>query len=279
MFRFSTPVAPRLSIEVPAGDVTVDTASVDDTTVELLALDDSEVTRDAIAATLVEQRGDIVAVHVPERFGRLGRSPRIAVRVVAPDEPGLVVRTGSAGVTATGRFGTTRVDSGSGRIDIAVVVDSARVNTGSGDVRVERVEGDASVRTGSGDVSIGTVGGKASFTSGSGSLELGSGGRAVVAKSASGDVTIGTAPADVRLTTASGDISIATVDEGDVRAKAASGDIRAAVRRGTAAWLDVHTVTGRVRSGLEAGGEPEADQRRVRLQLTTVSGDIDLERV
>ena len=109
-------------------------------------------------------------------------------------------------------------------------------------------------------------------------LELGSGGRAVAAKTASGDVTIGTAPADVRLTTASGDISIAAVDEGDVRAKAASGDIRAAVRRGTAAWLDVHTVTGRVRSGLESGGEPQPDQRRVRLQLSTVSGDIDLDR-
>lgn len=276
MFRFSTPVPPRLSIEVAAGDVAVDTSAVAETTVELTPLDDTETTREAIAATIVEQRGDIIAIHVPERFGRLGRSPRIAVRVAAPDESGLVARTASAGVTATGRLGTTRVDSGSGRIDLALVVDSVRVNTGSGDVRIERVERDASVKTGSGDVSIGAVGGEASFTSGSGSLELGSGGRAVVAKSASGDVTIGTAPADVRLTTASGDISIAAVDYGDVRARAASGDIRAAVRRGTAAWLDVNTVTGRVRSGLAASDEPPPDQRRVRLQLSTVSGDIDL---
>ena len=88
MFRFSTPVPPRLSIEIPAGDVAVDTSAVDETTVELTPLDDSDTTREAIAATIVEQRGDIIAVHVPERFGRFGRSPRIGVRVAAPAESG-----------------------------------------------------------------------------------------------------------------------------------------------------------------------------------------------
>ena len=93
---------------------------------------------------------------------------------------------------------------------------------------------------------LGTVAGEVSFTSGSGDLELVAGGRALVAKTGSGNITIGTAPADVRVTTASGDIRIDAVDAGEIRVKAASGDVQAGVRAGTAAWLDVHTVSGRV---------------------------------
>jgi len=62
-------------------------------------------------------------------------------------------------------------------------------------------------------------------------------------------------------------------------AKAASGDIHAGVRQGTAAWLDVHTVSGRVASSLDATSAPADDDRTVRLHLSTVSGDIDLARV
>ena len=61
--------------------------------------------------------------------------------------------------------------------------------------------------------------------------------------------------------------------------KAASGDVHAGVTNGTAAWLDVHTVSGHVRSGLDAADAPTSDDRKVRLQLSTVSGDIELVRV
>ena len=83
------------------------------------------------------------------------------------------------------------------------------------------------MKTGSGDVVLGTVAGEISFSSGSGDLELVAGGRALVAKTGSGNVIVGTAPADVRVTTASGDIRIDAIDEGEVRVKAASGDIQA----------------------------------------------------
>ncbi|HEU4842247.1 MAG TPA: DUF4097 family beta strand repeat-containing protein [Ilumatobacteraceae bacterium] len=280
MFRFTTPVPPRLSIELRAGTVAVDTAEVAETTVELVPLDDSRSTKEAIGAALVEQHGDDVVVHVPERFGSfVGRAPNIAVRVAAPDDSALRVKTGSAAVTANGRYGTTKVDTGSGDVELGVITDSARVNSGSGDVRIERVDKDVAVKTGSGDVVLGTVAGEISFSSGSGDLELVAGGRALVAKTGSGNVVVGAAPADVRVTTASGDIRIDAIDEGEVRAKAASGDIQAGVRGGAAAWLDVRTVSGRVSSGLDARGEPEPGQRQVRLQLSTVSGDIDLARV
>ncbi len=121
--------------------------------------------------------------------------------------------------------------------------------------------------------------GTASLSSGSGDVLVGGATRGLDAKTASGDITVGAAPPDFKATTASGDIRIDSVVEGEVQAKAASGDIHAGVRNGTAAWLDVHTVSGRVSSQLDAAGEPSDDERRVHLRLTTVSGDIDLARV
>jgi DUF4097 and DUF4098 domain-containing protein YvlB len=280
VFRFSTPVPPRLSIELRAGTVDVETSATTETTVELVPLNDTRVTRDAIEAATVEQHGDAITVHLPERLGSfVGRGPSVAVRVAAPDVSGLRVKTGSADITARGSYATSVIDTGSGDIDVGVVVDSLRVNTGSGDVKVERVDNDAAVKTGSGDVLLGTVVGNVSFTSGSGDLEVVAAGRALVAKTGSGNVTVGTAPCDLRITTASGDTRIDAVDEGEVRIKAASGDVHAGIRSGTAVWLDVSTVSGRVRSGLAAADAPSPQERQVRLQLTTVSGDIELIRV
>ena len=104
--------------------------------------------------------------------------------------------------------------------------------------------------------------GSGTVQSGSGDVRIGSGGAALEVKTGSGDVSIGAAPADVRVRTASGDIAIEAVTTGEVRAKAASGDIHAGVRSGTAAWLDVRTISGRVSSDLESGGEPSDDEQR-----------------
>jgi DUF4097 and DUF4098 domain-containing protein YvlB len=280
VFRFSTPVPPRLSIELRAGTIDVDTAESAETTVELVALNDSKATHDAIDAATVEQHGDAINVHLPERISSfIGRGPSVAVRVAAPDASGLRVKTGSADLAARGTYTTTSIDTGSGDIDVGVVVDSVRVNSGSGDVKVQHVTGDAAIKTGSGDVVLGTVEGETTFTSGSGDLDVVAAGRALVAKTGSGNVTIGSAPGDLRVTTASGDIRIDAIDEGDVRVKAASGDVHAAVRAGTAAWLDVHTVSGRVRSGLDAADAPVSTDRTAHLRLSTVSGDIELTRV
>jgi hypothetical protein len=84
----------------------------------------------------------------------------------------------------------------------------------------------------------------------------------------------------VRITTGSGKVALGAVAEGEVRVKAASGNIRVGVCGGTAAWLDVRSISGRVRSDLATGGgEPQADERTVRLSLSTASGNVELTRV
>jgi hypothetical protein len=279
MDTFETPTPPRLTVDLRAGVLTIDTAETDETTVAITPLNDSDVTLDALMSTTVEQRGDEVVVHVPSRFGFLGRAPKLSIAITAPHGARLGLKSGSADIIATGRFGTSVVTTGSGDIALGDCTDSLRVSSGSGAVRVESVAKDLVAKTGSGNIEISDVDGEASLSSGSGDVIVGGASRGVEAKTGSGNITVRSAPPDLRATTASGDIRIDVAREGEVRAKAASGDIHAGVAAGTAAWLEVHTVSGRVASTLEASGEPTAEERRVRLQLSTVSGDIELARV
>ena len=229
MFRFSTPVPPRLSIEVQAGTVDVDTSTTDETTVELTPLNDSKSTTEAIEAATVEQHGDAIVVHVPQTVGSLiGRGPRVAVRVAAPDErrPARQDRLGGRHrprhVRHDGDRHRQRRHRARRRRRLAARqhgqrrrAHRARRPGRRGEDRLGRRRCSAPSR------------GEVSFTSGSGDLELVAGGRALVAKTGSGNVTVGTAPADVRITTASGDTRIDTVEEGEIRVKAASGDVQA----------------------------------------------------
>ena len=278
--RFPTPKPPRLRIEFRSGSIVIRTDDVGETTVELRGRRDNDATTQLIADTTIEQRGDEIVVLVPKRSGGIFSRPHdLDLLITAPHLTALAIESGSADITANGDFGTTNIQTGSGDVAVGHVTDSLKLRSGSGDVRVERIDGDADITTGSADVQLGEVGGAASVTTGSGDVRLGSGGTAIDVKTGSGDVTVGEAPAKLSAKTGSGDVSIDSVRHGEIRARTASGDVRAGVRAGTAAWLDVRTISGRVSSNLESSAEPGAGEDRVRLQLETVSGDIDLVRV
>ena len=235
---------------------------------------------EAVSATIVEQRGDEIVVLVPKRIGGFfGRSPDLRLRVTAPRLTSLAIQSGSADVMARGHYGPTRIHTGSGDIDVGTVEDSASLRTSSGTVRVAAVVRDVDVVSGSGDVTLGSVGGALSAKTGSGDIKLDSGGTALRAQTGSGDVSVGDTPDEVSAKTASGDVRLDAITHGDVKVKVASGTIHAGVRTGTAAWLDVRTISGKVRSSLEPDAEPSADEQQVRLQLDTVSGNIELVRV
>ena len=63
MHKFPTGRA-RLRVRNPAGDVQVETADVAETTVELVPLNDSESTRQAIEKASVTARGEDVTVEL-----------------------------------------------------------------------------------------------------------------------------------------------------------------------------------------------------------------------
>jgi len=276
---FSTPTPPRLDVELDAGIVRITSDDVDTTDVDVRPHHDDAESRQRAAETTVEQHGNEIVVR-PPRHGRswIGRSGALDIVITCPHDAELRVSCGSADLTASGRFATTDVGAGSGAVVIGDIAGSARLRTGSGTVRVDAVDGDLDVRTGSGDVHVDTVSGAMSAKSGSGQILLGKGGRALSATTGSGGVTVLEAPQELGVKSGSGDVRMTAVRNGAVSVKAASGAIHAGIAEGTAAWLDVHTVSGRVVNDLTSADEPGGDDARVHLRLHTVSGNITIAR-
>src|SRR5262245_31033499 len=278
--RFPTPTPPRLTIEFRSGSIAIRTDDVEETTVELRGRRENEATKQLIAETTIEQRGDEIVVLVPKRGGGIfGRSTDLYLTVTTPRSTALEVQSGSADITADGDYGTSRIDTGSGDVTVGHIAGSARLRSGSGDVRIAAIDGDVDISAGSGDVEFGAVRGSVAVQTGSGDFKLKAGGKSLEVKSGSGDISVGDAPESVSAKTASGDVSIELVRRGEVHARTASGDIRAGVPAGTAAWLDVRTISGRVSSDLNTADEPTAGEDQVRLHLESVSGDVELVKV
>ncbi|WP_433163463.1 DUF4097 family beta strand repeat-containing protein [Kribbella sp. CA-247076] len=190
-----------------------------------------------------------------------------------------------------------RIKTGSGDISARTPLSSARLSTGSGDVRIERVEGDLAINTGSGDVRVGHAAGMVRAGTGSGSITIDEAGDALGLSTGSGDVRVGDAAGPTTVKVGSGDItierirdhSVATSGSGDVRveiadgpsvqAETARGDVQIGVPDGVPTFLDLKTVTGRIRCELERGEKPAEGERALMLRARTVSGDISVVKV
>ncbi|MGW6281008.1 DUF4097 family beta strand repeat-containing protein [Kribbella sp. NPDC055071] len=208
-----------------------------------------------------------------------GRGPEIEVRISTP-----------ATLEA-------RIKTGSGDIESRMPLSTARLSTGSGDVRIERVEGDLGVSTGSGDVKVDQVGGAVRASTGSGSIDIAEAGDAVGLSTGSGDVRIGdvAGPASIKVgsgditverirdhsvaTSGSGDVKVEIADGPSVQAETARGDVQIGVPDGIPTYLDLKTVTGRIRCELEPGDKPAEGDRTLTLRARTVSGDITVLKV
>lgn len=279
MHRFSTTTPPRLSIEFRAGDISIDTQDVDETTVELRAPSGDSEAESLIRETVIDQRGGDIVVRVPKRSSGLFRSsPELHLEITAPEGSRLNVQSASADLAARGSFGESRLASGSGDVFVEEISGAAQVRAGSGDVHILAVRADVTIGTGSGDVQVGVIGGAGTVQSGSGDVQIEATAGALLVKTGSGDIAVARAEDDVKVQTGSGDVSIGRVHRGRVKAQAASGDLRVGVADGTPAWLDVKTVTGGVRSDLDSTETVGAEEEHVRVELNTVSGDIEIAR-
>jgi hypothetical protein len=56
------------------------------------------------------------------------------------------------------------------------------------------------------------------------------------------------------------------------------GDLEVGIPEGTAAWLDVRTVAGRVHNALEATEAPDSKAETVEVRGRTTAGDVVIRR-
>jgi DUF4097 and DUF4098 domain-containing protein YvlB len=257
----------RLKVRNPAGDVQVETADVAETTVELVPLNDSEATRQAIEKANVGARDNEVFVELEGRswsisIGNWGvGSAKVSVRITCPVGSDLDCDTASADVRVNGTLGEARIRTASGDLRLDRVQGALEAKSASGNVRVEHVDGRAAVNTVSGDLGVRTAM------------------NGLAANSVSGDVAVGEVYGDVTVGTVSGDLVVRAAGPGEVGLKAVSGDVAVAMRRGLRVKLDVSSVSGSVGSELDVSDSPSrADGPEASLRVRTVSGDVRITR-
>jgi len=181
---FSTPEPPELRINIPSGDIRIETSpDATQTYVEVSGPNEDDVR--------IEQRRDQIVIEV-ERKKLFGFKGDWRILVTTGHGARLDVNVASADVTATGRLGNVSVDTASGDVRLEAVDGRLEVNAASGDVRVEFAGGDIRVNAASGDVTVDQNEHDAKIRTASGDIVLRS---AVQGKvditSASGDVEVG----------------------------------------------------------------------------------------
>jgi DUF4097 and DUF4098 domain-containing protein YvlB len=273
---FNTPGPVHLRVEFGGGAIRLSAEDTTETTVEMRPLRNSQEAEQLIRDSRVEQRGDEVVVLVPPKIrGFFMRNPDIEATIVVPPGSELDVKMRSADLEAQGRFGTTKVESGSGDVRFETTRD-ARLQTGSGDVQIGTVDGQLKCDSGSGDVRVRVVSGNASVSTGSGDIMIDQVTGDAQLRSGSGDLLLQEAAGDVSANSASGDLHVGRVGIGRLSANTASGDIHVGVVAGTPTYLDIRTMTGDVHSSLEGTDTPAEGEETLTLQANSASGDITL---
>jgi DUF4097 and DUF4098 domain-containing protein YvlB len=282
---FQTPGDVRLEVRLGAGEIRLEAADVQETTVLLEPLRDNDASTAAVANARVELReragGHEVVVDVRDRGRGLNifKGAEVLVSVTCPLDTSVESKTGSADIEGRGRFGSVEVESGSGDVRFGEITDEARVNSASGDLQLGAVGRDARLNTASGDVLVRSVGGEAKVNSASGDVIVREVSGELSVNTASGDVIVREATSSVSVNTASGDQEIGSVTQGRVNLKSASGDLKIGIREGSSLWVDARSRSGEVRSELPVSDLPPEDNApAIELRANTMSGDITVSR-
>jgi DUF4097 and DUF4098 domain-containing protein YvlB len=278
MYTFNTPDPVDLRVELWQGQVNVVADDTDTTTVELLPLRGDSAAKEAIDNARVEQRGNEIVVLMPKAKGSLFRARNeVEANIRVPSNSNAKIETASADIETHGVLGDVRASSGSGEVSIDHSAD-LDVRTGSGDIQATTVNGSCNIKCGSADVKIGVVTADADIVAGSGDVVIDSVGAKLNSKSGSGDLILASAGHTVDAMAGSGDLLVKRIEQGKVKMKTGTGDVVIGVASGTAAYLDIMTVTGDVTSDLDSTDGPNSSDRTVDINIQSGSGDVVLQR-
>lgn len=208
---------------------------------------------DAIDQTRIDLTGNRLVARTPTTAPL--RTVPLSIKVRAPEQSHVGVRTGSGAVTLTGQASRVQIQSGAGEISVDRASASTTVRTGSGQLRLGEMTADVQVRSGSGGVEIASLESSSSIVTGS------------------GGVWVGALRADVLVRSGSGDIDIADATRGEAELITGSGAIQVAVHRGVRAEVDLTSSTGIVYSDLAVSSEPSEQEAALRVYGRTGNGD------
>lgn len=166
----------------------------------------------------------------------------------------------SLGDIQVSQAGPVQLKTGGGDITLDYATDRVDVTVGFGAVRIDRIAGTAVIKNSNGDTWIGEV---------AGDLQV---------NGANGRIEVDHAAATLTAKTANGDVRVRDVMRGAILVESGRGRIEVGVRDGVAAWLDLNTRYGNVRSDLDEAREPEPGEDTVEVRAHTSYGDITISR-
>ncbi|MEV1117664.1 DUF4097 family beta strand repeat-containing protein [Actinosynnema sp. NPDC049800] len=278
MPSFATPETITLDLDIVAGSVLITASDRDDTVVEVEPAD-ADNGKDVTAAegTSVDFAAGRLTVRTPRSRSIFGKSGTVDVVVRLPAGSHVVAHGSLADFRAEGALGECRFKTSAGHIRLQDTA-ALKAATSHGDVAVESVTGRAELSTGSGELRVDRLDGSGTVKNSNGSTRIGEVTGDVRIGAANGDIFVGHAAGDVHAKTANGRIRLDEVVRGTVVMETSAGELEVGIREGTAAWLDVRAVTGRVRNELTSADAPGEAEERVEVRARTSLGDIVIHR-
>jgi DUF4097 and DUF4098 domain-containing protein YvlB len=277
-FDTPQPISVRLSLGFVVANVQIIADDRTDTTVEVQPIDASSKADMKIAEqTRIEYADGTLVVRAPKLATLFSRTGSVDVTVALPSGSQLQGETGMGEFVCEGRLGDCRFKTGFGeiRLDQAGAV---HLKSGSGDVTVGHADGGAEITADNGAVNIRRIDGPATVKNSNGASWIGEVTGDLRVNGANGSVTVERAHAGVTAKTANGSVRIGQVARGAVTLETAAGALEVGIRTGTAAWLDLNTVSGRIRNELAAAAGPDNTDETVEVRARTYVGNIIIRR-
>jgi hypothetical protein len=280
MATFQTPEPISVKIDVVMGDIQVSAGDRADTVVEVRPSDPASADdRTAAERTEVSYSRGKLLVKAPKpkgfRSGPGGGS--VDVTIDLPEGSDVLGGSAWAAFHGEGRLGECRIETVNsdiqldqtgklrlvavrGGITVGRVVGDAEITNASGEVRVDKIEGAAVIKNEHGESVIGEV---------TGPLRI---------SGTNGDFSVERAFGDVKAKAGYGSVRIGEIVRGTVGIVTAFGDIEVGIREGTAAKLDVRTVSGQIRNSLQDVDGPAQTDEIVEVRAETFNGDVVIRR-
>ncbi|MFF7721142.1 DUF4097 domain-containing protein [Streptomyces luteogriseus] len=277
MPSFDTPEPISASAHVEAGSIQFTAGDRADTVVEVRPRDPKkDLDVRAADQTEVTYAGGALTVRTP-KSGLFGRTGTVDVTVDLPTGSHVDTTGSWTQVLGEGRLGEVRVKTSSGDVRFDAT-GPLKLTASHGSITVDRVDGAAEITTSSGSLRVGLVEGPAVLKNSHGTTTVGAATGELRVSGANGDIEIRRAEDAVTATTAHGTLRVGEVARGTVQLETSYGAIDVGVREGTAAWLDVSSVSGQVRNTLTTSEAPEKTEDTVRVRARTKHGNIDIRR-
>jgi ferric-dicitrate binding protein FerR (iron transport regulator) len=237
---------------------------------------------DGLAAeqTRVEFAAGRLTIKAPKtwkRYSPFSDGGSVDVRIELPAGSALSGRADMTALQVSGPLGNCQFSSGVGTLQLDAA-GSLDLRTGAGDVLVGHVGGSLDVSTGTGKIRIDVIDGSAVIKNSNGDCFIGEAGADLRVNTANGDIRVDLARAAVSAKTAKGDVRLSGLSRGSVVVETGMGELDLGIAEGSAAYLDLHTGFGQVRSELDASGVPDTRENTVEVRGKTGMGDITVRR-